>query len=218
MANCLNRRDQMVYSIFFKIVPLGAPRFFLFRRSHSERECLLRLPTMTTNSFRIPVVQKLRTFSPIFFHWDLFSPFLKASTKFMMTKVSKTSLFISCKCWHPSSVYIYQKAHSQMRTFMIKRQTRIAPSWSLILMLLMTTNKFSEFGRICIDQGLDLVFESRAILCGMPFKSSVECPLTPPWYSHLALISYPFGYGGLLGLTGMTEIPWFWTSMGSNSL
>ena len=26
MANCLRRRDQMVYSIFFKIVPLGAPR------------------------------------------------------------------------------------------------------------------------------------------------------------------------------------------------
>ena len=35
-------------------------------------------------------------------------------------------------------------------------------------MLLMTTNKFSEFGRIRVDQGLDLVLESRAILCGMP--------------------------------------------------
>ena len=37
----------------------------------------------------------------------------------------------------------------------------------------MTINKFSEFGRICDDQGLDLVLESRVILCGMPSYSSV---------------------------------------------
>ena len=40
-------------------------------------------------------------------------------------------------------------------------------------MLLMTINKFSKFGRIRIDQGLDLVLESRAILYGMPSNSSV---------------------------------------------
>ena len=46
---------------------------------------------------------------------------------------------------------------------------------------------------------------------------SVKCPLTPPWYSHLSLISYLFGYGGFLGLAGITEILQFQTSMGSNS-
>ena len=90
-----------------------------------------------------------------------------------MTKVSKTSLFIWCKCWHQSNVYISQKAHSRMKTFMIKRQTRTAPSWSFNVMLLMTINKFSEFGCIHVDQWLDLVFESRAIFCGMPSNSPV---------------------------------------------
>ena len=37
----------------------------------------------------------------------------------------------------------------------------------------MTINKFSKFGRICVDQWLDFVFESRAILCGMPSNSPV---------------------------------------------
>ena len=49
----------------------------------------------------------------------------------------------------------------------------MATSSSFILMLLMTINKFSEFGRIRIDQGLDLVLESRTILCGMPSNSFV---------------------------------------------
>ena len=40
-------------------------------------------------------------------------------------------------------------------------------------MLLMITDKFSKFSRIRVDQGLDLVFESRAILCGMPSNSLV---------------------------------------------
>ena len=60
-----------------------------------------------------------------------------------------------------------------MKTFMIKRQTKIAPNWSFILMLLMTTEKFSEFDRICIDQALNLVFEGRAIFHGMPSNSSM---------------------------------------------
>ena len=60
-----------------------------------------------------------------------------------------------------------------MKTFMIERQTKTAPSWSFILMLLMTTDQFSEFDRICVDQGLDLVLEGRAIFRGMPSNSSV---------------------------------------------
>ena len=90
------------------------------------------------------------------------------------------------------------KVHSEMKTF-INKSKEIAPNWSFILMLLMTIDKVSESSWICIDQRLNLVFESHAILH--------EMPPTPPWYSHLALTSYLFGYGGLLGLAGMTEIP-----------
>ena len=37
----------------------------------------------------------------------------------------------------------------------------------------MTIDKFFEFDRICVDQGLDLIFESHAILRGMPSNSSM---------------------------------------------
>ena len=38
-------------------------------------------------------------------------------------------------------------------------------------MLLMTINKFSEFGQIRVNQGLDLVLKSHLILYGMPSNS-----------------------------------------------
>ena len=57
-----------------------------------------------------------------------------------------------------------------MKTF-INKSKKIAPSWSFILTLLMTIDKFSEFGWICVDQRLNLVFEGRAILYGMPSNS-----------------------------------------------
>ena len=60
-----------------------------------------------------------------------------------------------------------------MKTFMIERQTKTAPSWSFILMLLVTTDQFSEFDRIYVDQGLDLVLEGHAIFRRMPSNSSV---------------------------------------------
>ena len=85
----------------------------------------------------------------------------------------KTSLFISYQCRHQSKVYIFQEVRSQMKTFMIKKQTKTAPSWSFILTLLMTIDQFSEFDRICVDQILDLVLEGRAIFRGMPSNSSV---------------------------------------------
>ena len=53
------------------------------------------------------------------------------------------------------------------------KDEKTAPSWSSILMLLMTINKFSEFGRICVDQSLNFVFEGCAILHGIPLNSSV---------------------------------------------
>ena len=40
-------------------------------------------------------------------------------------------------------------------------------------MLLVTVDKSSEFNWICVDQGLDLVFEGRAIFRGMPSNSLV---------------------------------------------
>ena len=89
MADCLSRRDQMVYSIFEKLCPSGH-QDFLFKWFQGENECLLGLPTMTTNSFENPINKNLRTFFIIFFaltlwSWHLFS-FLEMSTKFIMTK------------------------------------------------------------------------------------------------------------------------------------
>ena len=138
-----------------------------------------------------------------------------------MTKVFETQVHWFHALADIKTVFTFLKKHIHKCEYSWTKDEKTAPSWSFILMLLMTINKFSEFGRICDDQGLDLVLESRVILYGMPSYSSVvsfvECPLTPLWYSHLALISYPFGYGGLLGLARMIEIPWFWTSIGSNS-
>ena len=120
MANCLRKRDQNVYSIFSKSCPLGH-QGFLFKWFQGENECLLEFPTMTTNSFRIPIVQK---FENIFAHIFLFSFalglifFLEASIKFMKTKSVQT------KSIHQSKVYIFQKVHSQVKTFI----TRTAPS------------------------------------------------------------------------------------------
>ena len=65
-ANCLSRRDQKVYSIFQNRAPWGT--IFLFKRFHGERKCLSRFLIMTTNSFRIPIVQKFENiFTHIFF-------------------------------------------------------------------------------------------------------------------------------------------------------
>ena len=83
------------------------------------------------------------------------------------------------------------KVHSEMKTFMNKNK-ETAPNWSFILMLLMTIDKVSKSDWICVDQRLNLVFESHAI--------SMEFLLTPPWYPHSALTSYPLGYDGFLGL------------------
>ena len=64
------------------------------------------------------------------------------------------------------------KVHSEMKTFM-KQSKETAPNWSFILMLLMTIHKVFESGWICVDQRLNLVFESRVILHGMPPNSSI---------------------------------------------
>ena len=58
-----------------------------------------------------------------------------------------------------------------------------------VLMLLMTVDKSSKFDWICIDQQLNLVFESCAILHGVPpnssmvFKPSIDIVLFWIWKS-----------------------------------
>ena len=86
MANCLRMRDQNVYLIFQNRAPRGTK---VFKRFQSGRKYLLGLPTITTNSFRIPVVQKFENISTRIFSFSFaleFISFLEASTKFMMTK------------------------------------------------------------------------------------------------------------------------------------
>ena len=131
------------------------------------------LPTVITNFFQDPRRSRIwKHFHPYFF-CTRFILFLEASTRFTMTKISKTQVpsfhaYVDIKqCLHIS------KVHLEIKTSMIERQTKTAPSWSFILMLLMTTDQFSEFDRICVDQGLDLVFEGHAIFHGMPSNSSV---------------------------------------------
>ena len=86
---------------------------------------------MITNPFEIPIVQNLETFS-FFLHWlydhEIYSFFFNIGKiqndedvwnqkfiHFMQMLTFKQSLHIS-------------KLHSQMKTFVIKRQTKIAPS------------------------------------------------------------------------------------------
>ena len=66
-------------------------------------------------------------------------------------------------------------------------------------MLLVIVDKSSEFDWICVDQQLNLVFESHAILHGVPLNSSMVFTLS----IDIVL----FGYGGLLGLAGMVKTP-----------
>ena len=70
MANCLRRRDQMVYSIFSKSC---LSRHQGFQKISKWKKVFIEigsLPTVITNSFRIPVVQK---FENIFTHIFSFS-------------------------------------------------------------------------------------------------------------------------------------------------
>ena len=99
------------------------------------------LPTVITNSFRIPVVPK---FENIFTHFFAgFILFLEASTKFMMTKISETQVpsfhaYADIKqCLHIS------KVHLEMKELMNKSK-KTAPSWSYILTPLVAIDKFLE--------------------------------------------------------------------------
>ena len=70
MANCLRRRDQMVYSIFSKSCLSGHQGFQKISKWKKVFIEMGSLPTVITNSFRIPVFQK---FENIFIHIFSFS-------------------------------------------------------------------------------------------------------------------------------------------------
>ena len=136
-------------------------------------------PTMIINSFKIPVIKTWKHFHHFlfFFHWS-FIPSLETSARFRMTKNVKQKPFYFMQMLDIKMMFTsFKKVHSKMKTFINKRKKN-APSWSFILTLLMTIEKFSEFGRICVDKKLNLVFEDSAILRGMPS--------TLPWYPRLA--------------------------------
>ena len=94
----------------------------LFKWFQGENECLLGLPTMTTNSFE-NLFKNLETFLFIIFSFSFalgFILFLEVSTKFMMTKISKTQVHSFHahadikQCLHIS------KVHSRMKIFKTK--------------------------------------------------------------------------------------------------
>ena len=92
MANCLRRRDQMVYSIFQNRAPWGTT-FFLFKWFHSERKCLLRWVHYQLQSpilSKSPSFQNLKIFSPIFFCW-IYSLF-RSINKIHDDKISETQV------------------------------------------------------------------------------------------------------------------------------
>ena len=88
-------KKEILKSRIFKIVPLGAPRPDIqivqkWKKVFIRTDSLL---TMITNSFNILFIQNLETF--LFFHFfcnEIYSPFLKVSTKFTMTKIFETQV------------------------------------------------------------------------------------------------------------------------------
>ena len=149
MANCLSRRDQNVYSIFQNHAPRGTK---IFQKIPKWKKVFIKmcwLPTVITNSFRIPVVQKFENiFSHIFsFPFALgFILFLLVSTKFMMTKNVQNKVY----SFH-ANVDIKVKF-----TFLKKCIRKWKHPWSkdkqklplvdpFVLMLLVTVDKSSKF-------------------------------------------------------------------------
>ena len=97
MANCLRRRDQMVYSIFQNHAPWGTTHFFLSKWFHSERNCLLRRVHYQSNHQFFQDLRHSKIWKPFFFTFCCteFVLFLDASTKFMIVKGTCTNLELS---------------------------------------------------------------------------------------------------------------------------
>ena len=126
--------------------------------------------------------------------------FLEVSAKIPIDKSVQNKVHLFHANADIKAVFTFLKKHiHKWKKIHDQKTKKTASSWSFILMLLMTTDKFSKFDRICVDQGLNLVFEGCAILHGMSSNSSMV------FTYGIDIVS--FGYGGLLGLAGMTEIP-----------
>ena len=116
--------------------------------------------------------------------------------------VWNTSLFISCTYSYKDKV-LFQKVHAKSVT---RTELQIAPDWSY--------HPWKTPRSSWNLAGSALIKAWTLSLNGV--QLSVECPLTPPWYSHLALKSYHSGYGGFLVLAGIIGILYFWTNFGSS--
>ena len=161
-ANCLSRRHQKVYSIFSKSCPTKA---FYSKVSKVERKVYQDglLPIVITNSFRIPVVQKLENiFTHIFF---------------IFFCIGIYSLFKSNNKIHdgkrrPKQIYSFH-THADIKQCLhiLKVHLEIKHSWTKtrrlpLIGLLVIIDKFFEFCRIYVDQ--IFIFEDRAILGMLP--------------------------------------------------
>ena len=176
-ANCLSRRDQKVYSIFQNRAPWGTKAFY--SKCSRWKWVFVKITNNDHQFFREFYYQKLgNIFFLSFFSLTLWSrhlfPFLEMSTKFIMTKGVQNKFIHFMQMLTSKQSLFLQEVYSQMRTFI----TKTAPSWSFVLMLLVTVDKSSEFDWICVDQRLNLVFESRAIFHGVPPNSSMVFTLS----------------------------------------
>ena len=177
MANCLNRHDQKVRLIFQNCAPRGTKVSY---SNSFKMKGGVYWDGFIPNSNHQFFQDQNQTFEKHFrflctdFMTMKFIPFfLEVSAKYIMTKASKTKSIYFMQMSTSKQCLDFSKSAFTNANIHKQKGEKTAPSWSFILMLLMTINKFSEFGRIRVDQGLDLVIESHAILCGMPSNSSV---------------------------------------------
>ena len=140
--------------------PWGTKVFYLNGSIVKKNVCQDGLITNNDyQSLRDPRYSKLENIFIFHFLALKFIPSLKISTKFRMTKCLKhKSIYFMHMLTLKQGLHL-SKVHSEMKIFMNKSK-ETAPNWSFILMLLMTIDKVSESGWICVDQRLNLVFES----------------------------------------------------------
>ena len=126
MANCLRRRDQMVYSIFSK---LCLSRRQGFQKIPKWKKVFMSsLPTVNTNSFRIPVIQK---FENIFTHIFIFSctgiySLFISNNKIHDDKSRLKQIYLfHANANIKAKFNIFQEVHSQMKAFITKNRQKL---------------------------------------------------------------------------------------------
>ena len=128
MANCLRRRDQMVYSIFSKSCLSGHQGFQKISKWKKVFIKMGSLPTVITNSFRIPVVQK---FENIFTHIFIFSCTGIYSLFISNNKIHddkrrlKQVYLFHANANIKAKFNIFQEVHPQMKAFITKDRQKL---------------------------------------------------------------------------------------------